>query len=85
MAIFLDSQKKPGERQEISRHDIVREELPGLRTFSDQETVGCKDCRRTELHRFTTFSYIDWLNLMNFAELYWPEVHDSDTYNAGTH
>ena len=34
MAIVLDSQlKKPGERQEISRHDIVREELPGLRTF----------------------------------------------------
>jgi hypothetical protein len=42
MAIVLDSQlKKPGERQEISRHDIVREELPGLRTFSGQETVGC--------------------------------------------
>ena len=43
------------------------------------------DYRRTELHRFTTFSYIDWLNFEKNAELYWPEVNDSDIYNTVTH
>ena len=42
------------------------------------------DYRRTELHRFTTFSYIDWLNFEKNAELYWPEVNDSDIYNTVT-